>query len=100
MESSLSLATREVMWNIPISFKVAMYLSLAVATAILLKGLFEKYQFVTDGKSFKELLPEKLNFKNLFQTLFFQGKVKHTNSYVFDAAHFIAELFWRASSPI
>ena len=76
MESSLSLATREVMWNIPISFKVAMYLSLAVATAILFKGLFEKYQFVTDGKSVKELLPEKLNFKNLFQTLFFQGKVK------------------------
>ena len=68
-------ASREIMWNIPVWMKVGMYLALAVATGIFLKGLYEKFLFVTQGKNAKEILPKQLNFENLFKTIFFQGKV-------------------------
>ena len=68
-------ASREIMWNIPLWMKVAMYLSLAVATAIFAKGLVEKFNFVTQGKDPKQILPKQLNFENLLRTIFFQGKV-------------------------
>lgn len=74
MDSSLEL-TREIMWNIPTWMKISMYAMLALATGVFLKGLHEKYVFVTQGKSFKELLPKELNFANLLKTIFFQGKV-------------------------
>lgn len=69
------MATREVMWNIPFSFKVTMYVLLAAATAVFAKGLVEKYKYVTQGKSIKELLPKELNWSNFLRTIFFQGKV-------------------------
>jgi Fe-S oxidoreductase len=68
-------ASREIMWNIPLWMKVGMYLALAVATGIFLKGLYEKYLYVTQGKNPKEILPKKLNLENLLKTIFFQGKV-------------------------
>lgn len=73
-------ATREVMWQIPLSFKVAMYVLMFVALGVLAKGLFEKYKFVTQGNGLKSILPEKLNWKQFFETLFFTGKVtRHMN---------------------
>lgn len=68
-------AGREIMWSIPVWMKIAMYLCLAVASAIFAQGLIEKYKFVTNGKSWKTLLPKKLNFENFLRTIFFQGKV-------------------------
>jgi Fe-S oxidoreductase/nitrate reductase gamma subunit len=68
-------ASREIMWNIPLWMKVAMYLSLAAATAVFAKGLVEKYKFVTQGNDPKKILPKQLNFENLLRTIFFQGKV-------------------------
>ena len=68
-------ASREIMWNIPLWMKVTMYLSLVAATVVFAQGLHEKYKYVTQGKSFKEILPEKLNFENFLKTIFFQGKV-------------------------
>lgn len=68
-------ASREIMWMIPFWMKVAMYLSLAVATYFFVQGFMAKLRFVTAGKNAKELLPEKFNIKNFLTTIFFQGKV-------------------------
>ena len=68
-------ATREIMWNIPLWMKVFMYLSLVVATVIFFQGLYKKFQYVTQGKDWKLILPKKLNFTNFWRTIFFQGKV-------------------------
>lgn len=73
-----SLATREIMWNIPQWMKIVMYLSLFVSFAAMLKGLNQKLLFVTGGEGFKgvkKLLPEKLNWSSFFNTIFFTGKV-------------------------
>ena len=69
-------ATREVMWMIPGWMKFTMYGCVVIATAFFVMGLVEKYKFVTNGKSPKELLPKKLNIENFLRTIFFQGKVK------------------------
>jgi Fe-S oxidoreductase len=69
-------ASREIMWMIPFWMKVFMYLSLAVATYFFVQGLLEKYKFVTQGKSPKDVLPKKLNLENFLRTIFFQGKVQ------------------------
>ena len=74
----LELATREVMWNIPFSFKVAMYVLLVASFAIFAKGMWGKVLFLTRGQGvskLKDLLPQKLNWKNFFETIFFTGKV-------------------------
>ena len=71
-------ATREIMWSIPSSFKVIMYVLFALSTIAMLKGLHNKLLFVTRGEGFggiKKLLPEKLNWGAFFKTAFFQGKV-------------------------
>jgi Fe-S oxidoreductase len=69
-------ASREIMWMIPIWMKVAMYAALAVATYFFVTGGVKKYQYVTNGKNPKEILPGNLNFENFLRTIFFQGKVK------------------------
>jgi Fe-S oxidoreductase len=71
----MDLATREVMWNIPTSYKVAMYVMLVIAFAIFVKGLIDKYKYLTQGRSIKEVIPESLNWSNFLKTIFFQGKV-------------------------
>lgn len=73
-----SLATREIMWNIPMWMKVMMYVMLFISLGVLAKGLNQKLQFITSGEGFKglkKLLPEKLNWSNFFKTVFFTGKV-------------------------
>lgn len=75
MQESVSLATREIMWNIPTSFKVAMYVMLAIAVAVFIKGFYDKFSFVTRGQGIRGLLPQKLNWKNFLNTIFFTGKV-------------------------
>ncbi len=68
-------ATREIMWNIPYSFKILMYASLFISLGVMAQGLFKKYQFVTNGKGLKPLLPEKLNWCSFFKTALLTGKV-------------------------
>lgn len=68
-------ASREIMWNIPPSFKVAMYALFILAVVVMVKGFYDKYQFVTGGKGHKELLPKELNWKAFFQTILLTGKV-------------------------
>lgn len=79
-----TLASRELMWNIPAFFKVTMYLLLIVSTGALLKGLYEKYCFVTGKKPFSEvkkgLFPSTLNWKNFIHTILFTGKVPRVPS--------------------
>lgn len=78
---TVTLATREIMWNIPASFKVVMYGMFFVSLIIFAKGFYDKALFVAGGskpsdlKNLKKLLPKKLNWSNFFKTLFFQGKV-------------------------
>ena len=69
------LATREIYWLIPDSFKIVMYALMVIAFAVLIQGTFKKYQFVTQGRGLKSLLPEKLNWKRYLETIFFTGKV-------------------------
>ena len=68
-------ASREIMWNIPLWMKVAMYLSLVVATVVFAQGILEKYKYVAQGRSWKGLMPKQLNLENFLRTIFFQGKV-------------------------
>ncbi len=74
MDASME-ASREIMWMIPTWMKVGMYAALAFATVLMVQGLIHKYKFVTAGKDWKQLLPNKLNFENFIRTIFFQGKV-------------------------
>ncbi len=71
----VTTATREVLWQIPTSFKVAMYLFMFIAIGIFIKGALDKYKFVTQGRGYKSLLPQKLNFKRMLETILFTGKV-------------------------
>jgi Fe-S oxidoreductase/nitrate reductase gamma subunit len=71
----MSQATREVMWMIPTSFKVAMYVMMFTAMGILAYGVLSKIKFALNGKPLKSLIPEKLNIKNFVDTIFFTGKV-------------------------
>lgn len=68
-------ATRAIMWMIPFWMKVAMYLSLAIATYVFVKGFMTKYRFVTAGKDPRSLFPKKFNISSFLTTIFFQGKV-------------------------
>ena len=83
MSSSNVLATREIMWNIPYSFKVTMYVLLIISFSIMIYGIYQKLQFVLGGKKLKDIIGTSglikklsdLNWKNFFQTIFFTGKV-------------------------
>lgn len=93
MTDSLHLATREIMWNIPPSFKVAMYALLVISSIICLLGFYKKFMFVTNGEGFgglKKLLPEKLNWGSFFHTAFLTGKVPRFKN----VAIFHGLIFW------
>lgn len=68
-------ATREIFWQIPFSFKVAMYVLMFVAIGIMIKGIYDKYKWINEVKANGDLFPEKLNWKKLLDTIFFTGKV-------------------------
>ena len=69
-------ATREVFWQIPISFKIAMYVIMFIALGVFIKGIIDKYKYVTAGGGFKSLIdPKKMNIKSAAETILFTGKV-------------------------
>ena len=70
-----SIATREIFWQIPFSFKVIMYALMVMAFVVMAQGIFKKYKFVTADAGFKGLAPENLNWKRFLETIFFTGKV-------------------------
>ena len=73
-----TLATREIMWNIPHVFKFIMYGMFLISLGFLAKGMYEKLLFVTKGQGFKGipgLLPDKLNWVRFFHTSLLTGKV-------------------------
>ncbi len=73
-----TLATREVMWNIPQAFKLLMYILFFTSTAVMISGFYKKIQFITKGAGMAALLnvvPKEPNFLKFFQTAFFTGKV-------------------------
>ena len=73
-----TLATREIMWNIPHVFKFIMYGMFLISLGFLAKGMYEKLLFVTKGQGFKGipgLLPDKLNWARFFHTSLLTGKV-------------------------
>ena len=100
MENTLDLATREIMWGVPYSFKVIMYVLLFASFGVFAKGVKEKLQFVVgEGNSLKSLFGENglikfdrgdnifnylynftraifgLNWSAFFKTILFAGKV-------------------------
>ncbi|AUN96765.1 4Fe-4S dicluster domain-containing protein [Bacteriovorax stolpii] len=73
-----TLATREVMWNIPHSFKIVMYIMFLTSMGFLIKGFYDKLMFVTKGQGtdgLKGLLPEKLQWDRFLHTSLLTGKV-------------------------
>jgi Fe-S oxidoreductase len=73
-----TLATREVLWNIPHVFKILMYTLFFISTAIMLKGIYNKIQFVTKGggvEALENVIPKQPNLLRFFHTVFFTGKV-------------------------
>ncbi|MEC7277773.1 MAG: (Fe-S)-binding protein [Bdellovibrionota bacterium] len=95
-------ATREVMWNIPPSFKYLMYGLLVIATAAMIKGFVDKYKFVTQGKGYQGLLPKELNWKAFFETVFFTGKVtRHKDVGIFHSLIFYGfVILWIATDLV
>ena len=91
MDIGSSIATREIMWNIPRSFKVAMYLLLLVSLIIFLRGVFQRLKFVVGDKKISQIVgPEglvssiwELNWKGFFRTIFFAGKVHKRGNAIF-----------------
>ncbi len=74
-----TLATREIMWNIPYSFKVIMYCSLFISLGFLVAGFYNKFKFITRNSggvgSIQGLIPEKLQWGKFFHTSLLTGKV-------------------------
>ena len=78
MEIMTDTATREILWAIPDSFRVVMYVTMILSFAILGKGIYDKIQFVTNNEGFKglkKIRPEKLNWCSFVSTIVFTGKV-------------------------
>lgn len=78
METIADPATREIMWAIPDSFRVIMYVTMVMSFAILGKGIHDKVGFITNGEGWsglKKLKPAKLNWVSFFTTIVFTGKV-------------------------
>jgi Fe-S oxidoreductase len=75
-------ATREIMWMIPPSFKLAMYAMFFLSTAIMIYGLYRKLKFVAGDQPLSSLFGSNGIFKisdfqwgQFFKTIFMQGKV-------------------------
>ena len=73
----MDIAAREIMWNIPAWMKTFMYASLLASLAVMAKGFYRYFDFVSLGRGIrlKEFLPERLNWTNFFRTIFLTGKV-------------------------
>jgi Fe-S oxidoreductase len=73
-----TIATREIMWNIPYSFKIIMYLLFITSLGFLVSGLYKKMLFATKNqgiKGIKQLFPENLQWVQFFKTILLTGKV-------------------------
>ncbi len=70
-----AMATREIFWQIPFSFKVIMYVLFFTSIGVMTQGVFKKYKYVIQGNKFSDLLPKSLNWSRFLETLFFTGKV-------------------------
>jgi Fe-S oxidoreductase len=79
----MALATREIMWQIPFSYKVMMYVFMFLAIGIMVKGLWDKYKWVVEGRGLNSLVPKSLNWQNFFETIFFTGKVTRVGNVAF-----------------
>lgn len=78
---TIDLATREIMWNIPASFKYVMYALFLVSLAIFFKGFYDKALFITNGskpedlKKLKGLKDSSFNWSQFLKAILLQGKV-------------------------
>ena len=78
MGDAMTLATREVLWNIPHEFKILMYALFILSSAIMLKGIYNKIIFVTKGEGLtglEKIFPKEPNIIKFLQTVFLTGKV-------------------------
>ena len=94
MDSVSVNATREIMWGVPYSFKVLMYVLLVVSLGLFAKGVYDKLKFVAGkDKGIGDLFGENglvkgwddLNWKAFFKTIIFTGKVHREKSAYFHA---------------
>jgi len=79
----MALATREIMWQVPFAYKVAMYVFMFIAIGVMAKGLFDKYKWVVEGRGFNSLVPKSLDWQKFLETIFFTGKVTRVGNVAF-----------------
>ena len=82
----INLATREIFWNIPYSYKVTMYVLFVASLLIFIRGFYEQTLFITHAKgikALKDLIPKKLCWKSFFATIFLTGKVRRKGTVAF-----------------
>ena len=83
-------ATREILWGIPPSYKISMYVLFAISLCAMAWGFYQKFQFILGGQGVRSLLPERLNWKSFFATILFTGKVPRKR----DVALAHGMIFW------
>lgn len=70
--------TREILWSMPHWSMYLTWFLLLVSLVVFFIGIKKRVDFITNGKGFmalKELMPEKLQWRQFFQTLLLQGKL-------------------------
>ncbi len=70
----LTIASREILWNIPIAFQIGMYVLFFASLGVLLWTFKEKFRWIK-GTSGEKLFPESLQWGAFFKTLVLQGKL-------------------------
>ena len=70
-----SLATREIMWNIPSWYGYVMYVLFIIAVIVFIVGMQKKLKFIIGSAGLKALIPSNLNIGNFLKSTFLQRKL-------------------------
>lgn len=70
----LTIASREILWNIPATYQFIMYGLFLASLGVLLWKLRETFRWIK-GSSNEKLFPESLQWVPFFKTLLLQGKL-------------------------
>lgn len=70
--------TREIMWQIPFSFKVIMYVLMFASVGVMIWGLAKQIKWASGGNIKSLLDKDGLNWSSFLQTIFFTGKVNRS----------------------
>ena len=100
----MAIQAREILWNIPDSFIVIMYLLFAAAMLVFFKGFYDKARFVAGGRSLaalKQLVRDRVKPGKFLQTALLSGKAtRRAEAAVFHSLIFFGFLVLVAATII